>query len=155
MNSISKYIIRRYRDNDFVDSILQQEDLSGDNEQGKIIDWICNSTLEIWDNKEDFINDFMTSLDQFDLNEYLNAMHFNETHIPSLPFYIPIDRSYYGIKQMRQGELDFFKSVMFSKKSKDIFMCSDMPITDMAKDTTFDKKWDDGNCCYSKKEFSY
>lgn len=153
VNSISQYIIRKYGDNDFIKSILQSEDLSDGNDHEKIIHWICNSTLEIQESKEDFINNFMTSLDQFDLNEYLNVMHFNETHIPSLPFYIPMNKSYYGIEQMRQGELDFFKSVMFSKKSKDIFMCSDMPITDMAEDTTFDKKWMMAIAVILKKNF--
>lgn len=153
VNSISQYIIRKYGDNDFIKSILQSEDLSDGNDHEKIVHWICNGTLEIQESKEDFINNFMTSLNQFDLNEYLNVMHFNETHIPSLPFYIPMNKSYYGIEQMRQGELDFFKSVMFSKKSKDIFMCSDMPITDMAEDTTFDKKWMMAIAVILKKNF--
>lgn len=153
VNGVSKYIIKNHSDNAFIQSILQQNELSKNNDHKMIIGWICNNTIEIKDNNEGFMNDFMNMLDQFDLNEYLNAIHFNETHIPSLPFYIPMNKSYYGIEQMRQGELDFFKSVMFSKKAKDIFMCSDMPITDMAKDTTFDKKWMMAIAVVLKKNF--
>lgn len=132
VSGVSSYIIKKYSDHPFVNHIVQQGDL---------FHWICNNAEEIREPKKDFIGGFINMLDRFDLNEYLNAIHFNETHIPSLPFYAPANRHYYGFEEMRQGELDFFKSVMFSKKPKDIFMHSDMPIQDMAKDTTFDKKW--------------
>ena len=42
---------------------------------------------------------------------------------------------------MKEGELNFFKSTVLSKSKEDIFMCSDMPMEDMAKDTDFGKKW--------------
>ena len=42
---------------------------------------------------------------------------------------------------MKKGELDFFKATVLSKSKEDIFMCSDMPMEDMAKDTEFGKKW--------------
>lgn len=153
ISGVSKYMTKKYNDSHFIESILQQENGTGKNEQEKLAYWICNNAGDIDTNQDDFIQEFMNTLDQFDLNEYLNAIHFNETHIPSLPFYIPSNKSYYGIEEMRQGELDFFKCVMFSKKSKDIFMCTDMPITDMAKDTTFDKKWMMAIAVILKKNF--
>ena len=42
---------------------------------------------------------------------------------------------------MKKGELDFFKATVLSKSKEDIFMCSDMPMEDMAKDIEFGKKW--------------
>ena len=42
---------------------------------------------------------------------------------------------------MKQGELDFFKATVLSKSEENIFMCSDMPMEDMAKDIEFGKKW--------------
>ena len=42
---------------------------------------------------------------------------------------------------MKQGELNFFKGTVLSKSKEDIFMCSDMPMEDMAKDIDFGKKW--------------
>ena len=42
---------------------------------------------------------------------------------------------------MKKGELDFFKGTVLSKNHGDIFMCSDMPMEDMAKDLEFGKKW--------------
>ena len=42
---------------------------------------------------------------------------------------------------MKRGELDFFKATVLSKDTEDIFMCSDMPMEDMAEDISFGKKW--------------
>ena len=42
---------------------------------------------------------------------------------------------------MKRGELDFFKATVLSKDTEDIFMCSDMPMEDMAQDVEFSKKW--------------
>lgn len=40
---------------------------------------------------------------------------------------------------MKNGELNFFKATVLSKSKEDIFMCSDMPMEDMAEDTEFGK----------------
>ena len=42
---------------------------------------------------------------------------------------------------MKKGELDFFKATVLSKSNEPIFMCSDMPMEDMAQDIEFGKKW--------------
>lgn len=42
---------------------------------------------------------------------------------------------------MKEGELNFFKATVLSKSKEDIFMCSDMPMIDMAEDIEFSKKW--------------
>lgn len=42
---------------------------------------------------------------------------------------------------MKEGELNFFKATVLSKSKEDIFMCSDMPMKDMAEDIEFSKKW--------------
>ena len=42
---------------------------------------------------------------------------------------------------MRKGELDFFKTTVLSKSMEDIFMCNDMPMTEMAEDMDFNRKW--------------
>ncbi len=88
-----------------------------------------------------YINDFLNNLDSFDLNEYIKAIHFDEIKIPFVPFYKPSSRSYYGMEQMKKGELDFFKATILSKSNEPVFMCSDMPMEDMAEDVDFGKKW--------------
>jgi len=42
---------------------------------------------------------------------------------------------------MKEDEIDFLKATILSKSKEDIFMCSDMPMEDMAKNIVFGKKW--------------
>ena len=84
---------------------------------------------------------FLEKLDQFDLDEYIHAIHFNDLKIPFVPFQLPTSKSYYGVESMKQGELDFFKSTVLSRSTEPVYMCSDMPMADMAEDTDFAKKW--------------
>ena len=61
--------------------------------------------------------------------------------VPFVPFYKSGSKNYYGIDEMKQGELDFFKATVLSKSNEPVFMCSDMPMEDMAEDVDFGKKW--------------
>lgn len=100
--------------------------------------WIYQESYE---NTSGHMENFLKKLDEFNLDEYIRAIHFDELKVPTLPFRIPTSKTYYGIEQMRHGELDFFKSTVLSKSMEPIFMCSDMPMEDMAKDMDFNKKW--------------
>ena len=103
----------------------------------KLSTWIATNYTQ----KDDSIGKFLDNLDTFDLNKYIKAIHFDEIKVPSIPFYKPTSKSYYGIEEMKKGELDFFKATILSKTDESIFMCSDMPMEDMAKDVSFSKKW--------------
>ena len=103
----------------------------------KLSNWFATNISS--DNK--YISDFLNNLDTFDLNQYIKAIHFDELKIPFVPFYKTNSRNYYGIDEMKKGELDFFKATVLSKSSDPVFMCSDMPMEDMAKDIDFGKKW--------------
>lgn len=87
------------------------------------------------------VNNFLKHLDSFCLQEYIKAIKFNEIKVPSIPFYKARGGHYYGVEQMKKGELDFFKATVLTKDNSPIFMCSDMPMEDMAKDLEFGKKW--------------
>lgn len=87
------------------------------------------------------IESFLQNLDAFNLDEYIRAIHFDELKVPTMPFQIYSPRSYYGVDEMRKGELDFFKHTVLSKSMEPIFMCSDMPMSDMAEDMDFNRKW--------------
>ena len=100
--------------------------------------------------KETNIETFLTNLDNFNLNDYIKAIKFDELKIPNIPFYITKTKTYYGIEEMKKGELDFFKGTVLTKNNK-VFMCSDMPMEDMAKDIEFGKKWMFGIACMLKK----
>ena len=50
------------------------------------------------------------------------------------------------------GELDFLKSTVLSKSTESVYMCSDMPMEDMAQDLEFEKKWMFGLAVMLKKD---
>ena len=100
---------------------------------------------------KDSMTVFLEKLDEFNLNEYIHSIHFNELKIPSVPFQIPISRTYWGIKEMMESELDFLKATVLSKSTAPVIMYSDMPIKEMAKDPEFPKKWMFGMALMLKK----
>ena len=84
---------------------------------------------------------FLSKIDDFDLNEYIKAIHFDEMKVPTVPFQIPSSRTCFGLKEMMEAELDFMKATVLSKSMEPVTMYSDMPLEEMAKDPEFPKKW--------------
>lgn len=97
------------------------------------------------------ITDFLSKLDEFDLNEYIKAIHFDELKVPSMPFQLPTARYYYGLGEMMDSELDFLKATVLSRSMEPVTMYSDMPMGEMAKDPEFPKKWMFGMAMMLKK----
>lgn len=87
------------------------------------------------------ISSFLTSLDSFDLDDYIRTIHFDQLKIPNVPFYLIHNKTYYELDGMKEAELDFYKGTVLSKSMEPIFMFSDMPMEDMAQDVEFGKKW--------------
>ena len=103
----------------------------------KLLSWFSTSSNQ----SHNYVDDFLNNLDNFDLNEYIKAIHFDEMKVPTIPFYKATSKTYYGIEEMKKGELNFFKATVLSKNNEPVFMCSDMPMEDMAQDVEFCKKW--------------
>ena len=103
----------------------------------KLLDWFSTSSSQ----SHNYIDDFLNNLDSFNLNEYIKTIHFDEMKVPTIPFYKATSKTYYGIEEMKKGELNFFKATVLSKNNEPVFMCSDMPMEDMAQDVEFGKKW--------------
>ena len=97
------------------------------------------------------ISSFLSKLDEFDLNEYIKAIHFDELKVPTVPFQLPSSRTYFGLKEMMESELDFLKATVLSKSMQPVTMYSDMPMQEMAKDPEFPKKWMFGMAMMLKK----
>ena len=96
-------------------------------------------------------NDFLRKLDEFNLDEYIRSIHFNDIKVPSVPFQFATSKNYFGLEAMKNGELDFLKSTVLSKSTESVYMCSDMPMEDMAQDLEFGKKWMFGLAVMLKK----
>ena len=115
--------------------------------QDRMTNWLLAGSGTV----KDSMTVFLEKLDEFNLNEYIHSIHFNELKIPSVPFQIPIFRTYWGIKEMMESELDFLKATVLSKSTAPVIMYSDMPMKEMAKDPEFPKKWMFGMAMMLKK----
>ena len=101
--------------------------------------------------KPDTIGVFLNRLDEFSLNEYIKVIKFDELKVPTVPFQLPSSRTYFGIEEMKESELDFLKATVLSKSMSPVTMYSDMPLKGMAKDADFSKKWMFGMAMMLKK----
>ena len=115
----------------------------------KIKSWLLEQPPQEVGN--DNISDFLKKLDEFDLNEYIKAIKFDELKVPTVPFQLPSSKTYFGIKEMMESELDFLKATVLSRTTAPVTMYSDMPMKEMAEDPEFPKKWMFGMALMLKK----
>ena len=143
IETVCSFVVKKYKseDNKKAVAILIGCNLKDLNDSSsyynKLFKWFSTNLIP----SHNYIDDFLNNLDNFDLNEYIKAIHFDEIKVPTIPFYKATSKTYYGIEEMKKGELDFFKATVLSKNNESIFMCSDMPMEDMAQDVEFGKKW--------------
>ena len=141
-NKICSYILNRYKNPDDINNLMmiigcKKSDLSNERFFNTLFSWLTSEMVPV----KSQVSDFLHNLDLFNLDDYIKVIKFDELKVPSIPFYKTKTKHYYGIEEMKQGELNFFKGTVLSKSKEDIFMCSDMPMEDMAKDIDFGKKW--------------
>lgn len=113
----------------------------------RLRDWLLGSHAP----RQNAVDHFLAKLDDFDLNEYIRSIRFNELKVPTAPFQLPTSRSYFGLQQMMESELDFMKAAVLSRSMEPVIMYSDMPMEQMAKDPDFPKKWMFGMAMLLKK----
>ena len=141
INKTCNFIISTYKDKTSINKLCELIQIDSKNNTSIIIEHLKKWIYTSHNKRDSSINNFLQELDTFNLNDYIKSIKFNELKIPNIPFYRIKTNNYYGIEEMKQGELDFFKSTVLSKTNEPIFMCSDMPMEDMAKDVEFGKKW--------------
>ncbi len=112
--------------------------------------------LKFWLNSEkieeiDYVSGFLRKVDTFNLDDYIRAIHFDDVKVPKVPFKMPVSKHYYGLKEMRDGELDFLKHTVLAKSMEPLYICSDMPVEDMAEDKEFARKYMFGLAMVLKK----
>lgn len=143
VESVCNFIVTKYSSENDKKSIslligCSLKDLNNiSNYFNELSNWLSSNSVPS-NNK---IDTFLNNLDNFDLDKYIKSIHFDEMKVPFVPFYKFGSKTYYGIEEMKQGELEFFKATVLSKSNEPIFMCSDMPMNDMAEDVDFGKKW--------------
>ena len=147
-SKIASYVTNKYANETDITKIEKLTNNDGENLYNKVFKYLTNKE----ENKNnDMIKSFLNNLYKFNLNDYIKAIKFDELKVPTVPFYITKTKNYFGLEEMKKAELDFLKGTVLSKNNEDIFMCSDMPMEDLAKDIDFSKKWMFGIACLLKK----
>ena len=100
---------------------------------------------------DDSFSRFVALLDNFDLNDYLKAMHFEAIKLLPEMSGIPVKKECTGIQNMMESELEFMKMTALSENDDDCIFYSDMPIEEMASDSEFPKKYMLGMAMMLKK----
>ena len=94
---------------------------------------------------------FLQKMDEFDLDEYIRVIHFDEMKAPTSPIQLPTARFYTGLPELMDAQLDFLKATVLSRSASPVTMYSDLPMTEMSKDSQFPKKWMFGMAVMLKK----
>ena len=153
ISGVSHFVARRYQNTskkaliaDMIGCSLEElQDLN--HYQTQLSDWLANGS----NHSKDQMTSFLHKLDDFNLDEYICAIHFDELKVPSVPFQLPTSKSYLGLQEMMDSELAFLKATVLSKSTEPVTMYSDMPMSEMAKDPDFPKKWMFGMAMMLKK----
>ena len=151
--AVGNYTARRCR------SATERADLAlllGKKPEDLADDSSCSAALERWllngeADQPDSTFSFLEKLDEFDLNDYIRAVRFDQLKVPTVPFQLPSFKMNYGLENFRQALLDFLKSTALSRSREPVFMCSDMPMEELAQDMDFSKKWMLGLAAILKK----
>lgn len=85
------------------------------------------------------MDSFLQKLDEFDLDDYITVIHFDDIKLPTVLFQIPKSQQYSGIEEFKESEIDFIKTVVLSKSKGDVILYSDMPITERQKTAIFQR----------------
>ncbi len=152
-SSVAEYVAREWdtaQDRIVLAHLLgcSEEELASSSARYEVlVQWLYGNHVH----KKHHVSDFLSKLDEFNLNDYIKAIHFDELKVPSVPFQMPVSKTYFGIDQMMESELDFLKATVVSKSNAPVIMYSDMPMAEMTKDPEFPKKWMYGMAMMLKK----
>lgn len=155
IENISQFIVKRYNKTTDLEIVAPLLNVSVADIEAEprylaaLLEWFYSEEAS---QKKDDISEFLKQVDEFDLDEYIKAIHFDEMKVPpALPVQLPTSKNYYGLEAMKTGTLDFLKATVMAKSMEDVYMLDDTPIADKAKDSDFPKKWMFGIAMVLKK----
>ena len=101
--------------------------------------------LIIWltshqENHNEMIKNFLTQLDNFNLNDYIGT-NFEKVKVPTSPIILKNSKTYYGTAGRKKAEGEFLKTTLLSKSKEPIFFYNNLPISEAGKDEGFKNKW--------------
>ncbi len=97
------------------------------------------------------VRNFLTKLDEFDLNDYMKRVHFDKVKTITSPIKPSGGKQYYGLEGMKQAELTFLRKTVLSSSTEDVWEYSNLPMEEPAADPKFSRSWMMGLAMMLKK----
>ena len=123
-NKICSYIFSRYKNPENISNLqtiigCKKSDLSNSKLYNTLFAWLTSEATPV----KSQASEFLYNLDSFNLDDYIKVIKFDELKVPSIPFYKVKTKHYYGLEEMKEGELNFLKQ-LFYLNQKRIFLCA-------------------------------
>lgn len=87
------------------------------------------------------VGELLTSIDSFNLEDYVKRIGYDSLKVPTAPFTIPSTKTYCGTQGRKRAEIEFLKTVATSKGSKTFTMFCNMDMAELAQDPQFTKRF--------------
>ena len=107
----------------------------------KLCGWLSGRPGSGAVSQRDYVGELLHQLDAFDLETYMSNAHFPKAAPVQEPETLSLPKFYYGFDEMKQGELDFFRTVAASGAGGTVFMCNSMPMEDLTVDAAYMRAW--------------
>lgn len=103
ISSFSDYLKKYYFSENHLNFYLNEfeltfDEFSNSNFQELLFSWLVSKKIR----KENSIIHFLDKLNDFNLEEYIAAIRFNDIHIPKVPFALPVKNITVGLKKCEQ-----------------------------------------------------
>ena len=103
----------------------------------KLYSWLSGRLSSGTISQRDYVGALLHQLDAFDLETYMSEAHFPKAAPVRQPEVLSLPKLYYGFDEMKQGELDFFRTVASSGAGGTVYMCNSMPMEDLTVDAAY------------------
>ena len=148
---VSSYITRECTDNERIEKLNILISGYKDADMSERFEYLFHWLMETDAKPVNDMESFLKKLDDFDLNDFITSIHYDDIKVPTAPFQIPSSKYYYGLQEMMKAEIDFLKATVLNRSQQDVIIYSDIPMEEMSKDPQFPKKWIFGMAVMLKK----
>ena len=107
----------------------------------KLYSWLSGRLSSGAVSQRDYVGELLHQLDSFNLETYMSEAHFPKAAPVRQPEVLSLPKFYYGFDEMKQGELDFFRTVASSGAGGTVYMCNSMPMEDLTVDAAYMRSW--------------
>ena len=138
-NYLADYIIKHVKDKDAIASLLRcpKHHLSDDLKYKDLfVKWITGSP----DDYNKFIDKLFSSIDSFNLGEYISDdVKTNNIILKNMSY--RNNKTYYGIDEIKNAHTHFLSATLDSLPSKSIFFYSNIPMCNLSLDEILGNNW--------------